>query len=109
MSLEIRSWTNPQPNTRRYSTTLLAREASYFTAAPESATIDAEHAPTQAPALIKSPSTVADTLVAYRDLGLNVVRLGGFAATPHERELRSETLRLIRHAAAALDTTDASA
>ncbi|MGC0363863.1 alkanesulfonate monooxygenase [Rhodococcus sp. 27YEA15] len=58
------------------------------------------------PTLVGSPSTIADAVLAYHDLGVGIVTLGGYAATPAAAELRSETLRLIRQAAAAREASD---
>lgn len=57
------------------------------------------------PTLVGSPSTIADAVLAYHELGVGIVTLGGYAATPEKVELRSETLRLIRQAAAARDNS----
>jgi alkanesulfonate monooxygenase len=50
------------------------------------------------PALVGSPSTIADAVLAYHDLGISVVTLGSHATSAAAAELRRETLRLIRQA-----------
>jgi hypothetical protein len=48
------------------------------------------------PALVGSPSTIADAVLAYHDLGIGVVTLGSHVTSSRDAELRRETLRLIR-------------
>ncbi|MFE5645019.1 hypothetical protein [Rhodococcus sp. NPDC056516] len=91
MALELRSWINPQPYTTSYSTAPIAREAAYFGTTPEPVTVDPDHVRREAR--------------EYEDLGVGIVTLGGYAATPEKVELRSETLRLIRQSAAARDNS----
>lgn len=53
------------------------------------------------PTLVGSPSTIADAVLAYHELGVGIVTLGGYAGTREQAELRRETVRLIHQAAAA--------
>jgi len=48
------------------------------------------------PTLVGSPSTIADAVLAYHDLGIGVVTLGSHVTSSRDAELRQETLRLIR-------------
>ncbi|MBV9796136.1 MAG: LLM class flavin-dependent oxidoreductase [Actinobacteria bacterium] len=55
------------------------------------------------PALVGSPSTIADAVLAYHDLGIGVVSLGSHVTSAAAAELRRETLRLIRQAVTVRD------
>jgi alkanesulfonate monooxygenase len=48
------------------------------------------------PTLVGSPSTIADAVLAYHDLGVGVVTLGSHVTSQRDAELRAETLRLIK-------------
>ncbi len=55
------------------------------------------------PTLVGSPSTIADAVLAYHDLGVGVVTLGSHVTSQRDAELRRQTLRLIKQAVAARD------
>jgi len=55
------------------------------------------------PALVGAPSTIADAVLAYHDLGIGVVTLGSHVTSHRDAELRAETLRLIKQAVAVRD------
>ncbi len=55
------------------------------------------------PALVGSPSAIADAVLASRDLGIGVVTLGSHVTSERDAELRRETLRLIRQAVSVRD------
>jgi alkanesulfonate monooxygenase len=55
------------------------------------------------PTLVGSPSTIADAVLAYHDLGVGVVTLGSHVTSQRDAGLRRETLRLIKQAVAARD------
>jgi len=55
------------------------------------------------PTLVGSPSTIADAVVAYHELGVGVVTLGSHVTCERDAELRRETLRLIKQAVAGRD------
>ena len=55
------------------------------------------------PVLVGAPSTIADAVLAYHDLGISVVTLGSHVTSARDAELRSETLRLIKQAVAVRD------
>ncbi|MDH2416289.1 LLM class flavin-dependent oxidoreductase [Nocardioides sp. CER19] len=57
------------------------------------------------PTLVGSPSTVADAVLAYYDLGVEIVTLGGLVTNPRDAELRAETLRLAHQGALSRDLT----
>ena len=57
------------------------------------------------PALVGAPSTIADAVLAYRDLGIRVVTLGSHVTSERDAELRRETLRLIRQSVTVRDAT----
>jgi alkanesulfonate monooxygenase SsuD/methylene tetrahydromethanopterin reductase-like flavin-dependent oxidoreductase (luciferase family) len=50
------------------------------------------------PALVGSPSTIADAVLAYHSLGIGIVTLGTYVTNERDAELRQETLRLIKQA-----------
>lgn len=52
------------------------------------------------PTLVGAPSTIADAVLAYHDLGIGVVTLGSHVTGARDAELRAETLRLIKRAVA---------
>jgi alkanesulfonate monooxygenase len=56
------------------------------------------------PALVGSPSTIADTVLAYYEAGIGIVTLGTHVTNERDAELRSETLRLIKQAVSLRDT-----
>jgi alkanesulfonate monooxygenase len=53
------------------------------------------------PVLVGAPSTIADAVLGYHDLGVGVVTLGSHVTSARDAELRAETLRLIKQAVAA--------
>jgi alkanesulfonate monooxygenase len=55
------------------------------------------------PALVGSPSTIADRVLAYHAAGIEIVTLGTHVTSPGDAELRSETLRLIKQAVSLRD------
>jgi alkanesulfonate monooxygenase len=55
------------------------------------------------PALVGSPSTIADTVLAYYEAGIGIVTLGTHVTNERDAELRSETLRLIKQAVSLRD------
>jgi alkanesulfonate monooxygenase len=55
------------------------------------------------PTLVGSPSTIADAVLAYHELGIGLVTLGSHVASPADAELRQETLRLVKQAVAGRD------
>ena len=55
------------------------------------------------PALVGAPSTIADAVLAYHDLGIGVVTLGSHVTSQRDAELRAETLRLIKQAVTVRD------
>jgi alkanesulfonate monooxygenase SsuD/methylene tetrahydromethanopterin reductase-like flavin-dependent oxidoreductase (luciferase family) len=55
------------------------------------------------PTLVGSPSTTADAVLAYHDLGVGVITLGSHVTGQRDAELRQETLRLIKQAIAGRD------
>ena len=55
------------------------------------------------PTLVGAPSTIADAVLAYHDLGIGVVTLGSHVTSQRDAELRAETLRLIKQAVAVRD------
>ncbi len=55
------------------------------------------------PTLVGSPSTIADAVLAYHDLGVGVVTLGSHVTSERDAELRREALRLIKQAVAVRD------
>jgi alkanesulfonate monooxygenase len=55
------------------------------------------------PALVGSPSTIADTVLAYYEAGIEIVTLGTHVTNGRDAELRSETLRLIKQAVSLRD------
>ena len=55
------------------------------------------------PVLVGAPSTIADAVLAYHDLGVGVVTLGSHVTSARAGELRAETLRLIKQAVAVRD------
>jgi alkanesulfonate monooxygenase len=55
------------------------------------------------PALVGAPSTIADAVLAYHELGIGVVTLGSHVTSERDAELRAETLRLIKQAVAVRD------
>jgi hypothetical protein len=55
------------------------------------------------PALVGAPSTIADAVLAYHELGIGVVTLGSHVTSQRDAELRAETLRLIKLAVAVRD------
>jgi alkanesulfonate monooxygenase len=55
------------------------------------------------PTLVGSPSSIADAVLAYHDLGIGVVSLGSHVTSQHDGELRAATLRLIKQAVAVRD------
>jgi alkanesulfonate monooxygenase len=55
------------------------------------------------PTLVGSPSTIADAVLAYHDLGVGVVTLGSHVTSQRDAGLRRETLRLIKQAVAGRD------
>jgi alkanesulfonate monooxygenase len=55
------------------------------------------------PTLVGAPSSIADAVLAYHDLGTGVVTLGSHATSERDAELRAETLRLINQAVAVRD------
>jgi len=55
------------------------------------------------PTLVGAPSTIADAVLGYHDLGIGVVTLGSHVTSEHGAELRAETLRLIKQAVAVRD------
>jgi alkanesulfonate monooxygenase len=57
------------------------------------------------PVLVGSPSTIADAVLAYHDLGIGVVSLGSHVTSAAAAALRRETLRLIRQAVTVRDAT----
>ncbi|MGH1564889.1 LLM class flavin-dependent oxidoreductase [Mumia sp. DW29H23] len=59
--------------------------------------------------LVGSPSTIADAVLAYEDLGVSIITLGSHVTDPRDAELRAETLRLIKRAVAARDAVRAAA
>ncbi|MGD0699251.1 MAG: LLM class flavin-dependent oxidoreductase [Trebonia sp.] len=61
------------------------------------------------PALVGAPSTIADAVLAYHDLGVGVVTLGSHVTSARDAELRTETLRLIKQAVAVRDAAARSA
>ena len=48
------------------------------------------------PALVGSPSTIADAVLAYHAAGIDIVTLGTHVTNERDAELRNETLRLIK-------------
>lgn len=85
-----------------------ARTADLTAAAPDVAVVDGAlyHgfvAGGAVPTLVGSPSTIADAVLAYYDLGVEIVTLGGHVTNPRDAELRAETLRLAHQGAAARD------
>lgn len=58
------------------------------------------------PTLVGSPSTIADAVLAYYDLGVGIVTLGGHVTNPRDAELRAETLRLAHRGAISRDLAD---
>jgi alkanesulfonate monooxygenase len=55
------------------------------------------------PTLVGAPSTVADAVLGYHDLGIGVITLGSHVTSQRDAELRAETLRLIKQAVAVRD------
>ncbi len=55
------------------------------------------------PALVGSPSTIADAVLAYHDLGVGVVTLGSHVTSERDADLRRQTLRLIKQAVTVRD------
>jgi alkanesulfonate monooxygenase len=55
------------------------------------------------PVLVGAPSTIADAVLAYHDLGVGVVTIGSHVTSARDAELRAETLRLIKQAVAVRD------
>ncbi|MGD0556451.1 MAG: LLM class flavin-dependent oxidoreductase [Streptosporangiaceae bacterium] len=55
------------------------------------------------PALVGSPSTIADAVLGYHALGIGIVTLGTHVTNPRDAELRRETLRLIKQAVSLRD------
>jgi alkanesulfonate monooxygenase len=55
------------------------------------------------PTLVGAPSTIADAVLAYYDLGIGVVTLGSHVTSTRDAELRAETLWLINQAVAGRD------
>ena len=55
------------------------------------------------PALVGAPSTIADAVLAYHELGIGVVTLGSHVTSQRDAELRAETLRLVKQAVAVRD------
>jgi alkanesulfonate monooxygenase len=55
------------------------------------------------PTLVGSPPAIADAVLAYHDLGIEVVTLGSHVTSQRDAELRQETLRLIKQAVAGRD------
>jgi len=61
------------------------------------------------PVLVGAPSTIADAVLAYHDLGVGVVTLGSHVTSARDAELRAETLRLVKQAVAVRDAARAAA
>jgi alkanesulfonate monooxygenase len=55
------------------------------------------------PALVGSPSTIADAVLAYHAAGISIVTLGTHVTNERDAELRNETLRLIKQAVSLRD------
>ena len=55
------------------------------------------------PALVGSPSTIADTVLRYHAVGIGIVTLGTHVTGAAAAELRRETLRLIKQAVSLRD------
>jgi alkanesulfonate monooxygenase len=55
------------------------------------------------PALVGSPSTIADRVLAYHAAGIGIVTLGTHVTNESDAELRRETLRLIKQAVSLRD------
>jgi alkanesulfonate monooxygenase len=63
----------------------------------------------RAPTLVGAPSTIADAVLAYYDLGIGVVTLGSHVTGTRDAELRAETLWLIKQAVAGRDAAASAA
>jgi hypothetical protein len=76
MPIELRSWLNPQSYSNSYSTAPMARDGDLLDRAG---------------------------VLAYHDLGIGVITLGGHVTGKRDAELRAETLRLIKQSVAVRD------